>query len=279
MDFYQGEYNDLMEFSTAVAENPFGVELLRLAEANYDTIEDAVDDMITGLEKAGFEDASEDVVVGLMTGEMLPTGDLLETLSELCGDEREYARLISSAEAAYDIAEALLDAVESGEVEIDEDDLLEEEDDEPSDYYDEQDEEDDETELDEDSDEFSRYAQAVEALTEKEYVTDALKSLSREADDLVAGGYMPPVAFSLLFGDEEDVSYAEFSRACDEEDVTAEDRLRNVAFTLSVFKAMGPSFEFSSATDEDEVQFSQDEIDELADQIEATYELYKEGRI
>lgn len=280
MDFYQGEYEDLMEFSTAVAENPFGSELLRLAEANYDSVEDAIEDISTGLQKAGFE-ADEDIVLGLMTGEMLPTEDLLITLSELCNSDTEYNRLINSAEASYDIAEALLDAIEDGEIEIDENDLIvdEDEDEDDEDYetvpryeYDE-----DEDELDEEQ--FSRYAEAVEALTEKEYVTEALKSLSSQAEDLVEGGYMPPIAFSLLFGDEEDVSYAEFSRACDKEDTDPDNRLDNIAFTLSVFKAMGPAFEFTSATEEDEFEFSQDEIDDLADQIEASYELYKEGRI
>jgi hypothetical protein len=285
MDFYKGDFEGLIEFSSAIAENPFGTELLRLAEANYDNIDDAIEDITDGLINAGFE-INEELVIGLMVGEQLPTEDLVETLQELCETDSEADRLDASAVASYGIAEELLEAIEAGEFEEDYGDDEEEDEYEGAvGQYEDDEEFDDEEEYDEEPSaqvaalqrQFSRYASAVDEMSQKEAVTEYLDDLSQKAGSLVEGGFMPPSAYHLLFGQDEKSQYVEFSAACDESESTPIERLSNIEFTLAVFEALGPSFEFSSAYEGEEYDgYDESEIETLASQIEASYEMLKQ---
>jgi hypothetical protein len=135
MEFYQGNYGGLIEFSAAIAENPFGSVLLELAESNYDDIDTAVLDIAETLTELGYS-VSEDEVLGLMTGEIIPEEEVVEILSELGiveGDEtlteKNITKLYQAAILSYDngIAQLAAQGFDVGEDEDleDEDEYLE----------------------------------------------------------------------------------------------------------------------------------------------------------
>ena len=259
MEFYQGEYSGLIEFSAAVAENPFGSVLLELAESNYEDIDTAVLDIAETLTELGY-DASEEDVLGLMTGEIVPEEEVVEILSELSVveedaslTEKNITKLYQGAISAYDQAASLLE--ENSEIEEDED----EDEDVEAVYEDEQDEDEDTeviVELDDETEQtFSRYFDEVDELRSRQVITDELSSLREYADSLLQERCLTPHAHKLLFSRSAKDDYVNFSQATEEAGIDAEDYLMCMNFALNLFEEMGPingtAVQFSSMVDQD----------------------------
>lgn len=262
MEFYQGEYSGLIEFSAAVVENPFGSVLLELAESAYEDVDTAVLDIAETLTELGY-DASEDDVLGLMTGEIVPDEEVVEILSELGTvegnetlTERNIGKLYQGAIAAYDQASALLEDAD-GELEVDE---VEEVEDDVVASADEVDavegdenlvvEFDDETEQT-----FSRYFDEVDELRNRQVVTDELASLREYADELLQNKCLTPHAHGLLFSRSAKDDFVNFSQATEDAGIDAEDYLLCMNFALNLFEEMGPiqgsGVNFSTVVDQD----------------------------
>jgi hypothetical protein len=232
MDFYQG-YDQLMEFSTAVVENPFGAQLLAMLEGRYDDIEIAVADVTEKLQKLEF-DADEVGVVKLMTGELAPTEELLEALAGMAKSDAEVQRLYNSAASMY---EMLADAIEAGE-----DDEYEIEDEEYDDeVVDEIEDEDEEEEIEDEVSSGVPVTSQVEdtrvdMLYSRQVVSDQLNELMDVADGMMKGGkgLMTPYIKNLLFGKSDKNRYAEFSATCDEFEVNPETLLTCIEFSLNL---------------------------------------------
>ena len=261
MEFYQGEYSGLIEFSAAVAENPFGSVLLELVESNYEDIDTAVLDISETLTGLGFE-ASEEDVIGLMTGEIIPDEEVVEVLSELSiveGDEslteKNISKLYQGAISAYDQVTAILD--ETDEDEVEEDEAYYEDEEEGTEEYeeDEEDEEDIVVALDDETEAtFSRYFNEVDELRTRQVVTDELASLREYADGLLRERCLTPHAHSLLFSRSAKDDFVNFSQATEAAKVSPEDYLMCMNFALNLFEEMGPitgtNLQFSSVVDQ-----------------------------
>jgi len=225
MDFYKG-YEDLIEFSSATVENAFGSQLLALCERKFENIEDAVAVLTEGLDELGFE-VDEEGVVGLMTGEVLPSEEVLEALAGLADTDADVSRLYNAASTAYEVAATL---IEEGEIEVDEDEEdyeVEVEDEEELVYDDEdddyEDEEDDEQEL-------------VAQMYSRQVITDYLNDYSEVADQMMQGGrgLMTPQIKELLFGRSDKNRYMNFSAATQESGYTPEEYLKCIEFSLNL---------------------------------------------
>lgn len=247
MDFYQG-YEDLIEFSAATVENAFGSQLLALCERKFENIEDAVAVLTEGLDELGFE-VDEEGVVGLMTGEVLPSEDVLEALAGLADSDAEVQRLFNSASTAYEVAATLL---EDGEIELEDD---EDEDEDEADYgyeaYDE-DETDAGEERDDDEDE---EVDVVAQMYSRQVVTDYLNEYVEVADQMMQGGQglMTPQIKELLFGQSDKNRYMNFSAAVEENGYTPEEYLKCIEFSLNLLSELDgiDSSYFESQVEED----------------------------
>ncbi len=260
MEFYNGEYSGLIEFSAAVVENPFGATLLELVEGQYDDIDTAVLDITETLQEKGY-DADEEAVLGLMTGDILPEEGVVEILSQLgevydeednldeATSDRNKAKLFNGAVAAYSLAEALL-GLEDEELE---DEELEDEEDEAEDVETEEAEEAEEKVVE--SAAFSRYVEAQNEMQDRMAHTDALNDLRDYAEELRANKHLTPKAFDLLFSRKAKDDYMNFSQAVEQTDYTAEEYLMCMDFALSMFDEMGPipgaDYNFSNIVDQD----------------------------
>jgi hypothetical protein len=250
MDFYNGNYSGLIEFSATTLENPFGAALLRLSEAQYDTAEDAVADIADTLSNEGF-DVDQEAVLGLMTGEILPKQEVVEILLDLATNEVEEERLIQAAIDAYTVAEDRID--------------LDDEDVEDTDDDDEDDDDDDEDTPDSDEAEgvlteeteaaFSRYFDEQDAIRDRLVITDELSDLRDYADELLRDRYITPKAHSLLFSRRAKDDYLNFSAVVEQSEMTADEYLKCMNFALDLFAEMGPvpgsEFNFQSVVDQD----------------------------
>ena len=282
MKFYQGELSGLYEFSSAVAENPFGATVLRIAEDCYDNVDEAVVDIAEHLQQNGFE-TDVDEVIDLLTGDMVPTQEVVDELSEMWVtldddgnvDEEASARnaesLYQSAELSAQLALAELEAEEE---EDDEDEGNEYE----GEYEDETDaeyEDDDETlevAFDPETEAaFSAYFAQQDEMSTRMAATDMLSDMRDQAQDLVARRHMTPYMFSMLFSNRAKDDYMNFSAAVEENDYTPEEYLMCMDFALNLFEDLGPipgsEYQFSAAIPQDisdgPIQFSrEDEIDE-----------------
>lgn len=263
MDFYNGNFSGLIEFSAAVAENPFGSVLLELAERSYDDVDTAVLDISETLTSLGFN-ASPELVIGLMTGEIVPDEEVVEVLSELAivedNDsltERNISKLYQGAIEAYEIAEAILS--EDDEY-YDEDEYEDEYEGAEADYYDEDEYEDEDEELvvalDEDTEAtFSRYFDEVDELRARQVITDELSDLREYADQLLSERCITPHAHGLMFSRSQKDDFVNFSQATNESGLDPEDYLMCMNFALNLFEEMGPiagtNFQFSSMVDQE----------------------------
>jgi len=264
IEFFSGcNSEDLMEFSNDLAVNPFGSELVRITRDIYDDIDEAIEQLAIGLNQRGF-DVDEDIIYGFMSGELLPTEDVLEAFADLCVDEEgvldegEFSRLVSSAQSAHDLAADFYEASMDEEYEDEDDDEEEEEEYEDEDYIDPQ---------------VQALQSQLNALTTREIETAELDSLVQYGRDLQEDGILPPIAFSLLFGDpSEGISsrYAEFSTQCEEKEIPNALQLDRINYTLSVFEQIGPIMNFSSMAPE-----QYEEVDRYADaDVDATVSAY-----
>lgn len=219
MDFYKG-YEDLIEFSSATVENAFGSQLLALCERKFENIEDAVAVLTEGLDELGFE-VDEEGVVGLMTGEVLPSEEVLEALAGLADTDADVSRLYNAASTAYEVAATL---IEEGEIEVeDEDEDYEVEDEDELVYEDEEDYEVDEEDV-------------VAQMYSRQVVTDYLNDYAEVADQMMQGGrgLMTPQIKELLFGRSDKNRYMNFSAATQESGYTPEEYLKCIEFSLNL---------------------------------------------
>jgi hypothetical protein len=240
MDFYQG-YEDLIEFSSATVENAFGSQLLALCERKFENIEDAVAVLTEGLDELGFE-VDEEGVVGLMTGEVLPSEEVIEALAGLADTDADVQRLYNSASTAYEVAATLL---EEGEVELEDEDEDYEDEDEEISYEVEEDEEEIEDEEDD----------VVAQLYSRQVVTDYLNDYVEVADQMMQGGQglMTPQIKTLLFGHSDKNRYMNFSAAVEQNGYTPEEYLKCIEFSLNLLSELGgvDSTYFESQIEED----------------------------
>ena len=222
MDFYKG-YEDLIEFSSATVENAFGSQLLALCERKFENIEDAVAVLTEGLDELGFE-VDEEGVVGLMTGEVLPSEEVLEALAGLADTDADVSRLYNAASTAYEVAANL---IEEGEIGIEDFELDDEDEDEDL-YYDEEDEDEDEDVEDE--------QELVAQMYSRQVVTDYLNEYAEVADQMMQGGrgLMTPQIKELLFGKSDKNRYMNFSAATQESGYTPEEYLKCIEFSLNL---------------------------------------------
>lgn len=273
-EFFNGaEFEDLYEFSTSVRENPFGVELMRTSSEIYDTIDEAVEQLAVGLTSRGV-DASEEDIVGLMTGEYIPSFECLEALQDLYYDEEgnfykdDFERLLSSAEASHELAYETAESL--GLLDEDEDEDYEDESEDYEDYEDE---------VDGVDPEVLALREQVQAQQERQEATDTLDELTEYASNLVQEGKLPPIAFSFMLGDRQNTSssrYAEFSSFCNENKFSLSDQLDRVAYVLQVFDQCGPLMNFSQVV-LDEVN-SAPVSKEEDDLIKSMFDSYKTSR-
>lgn len=220
MDFYKG-YEDLIEFSSATVENAFGSQLLALCERKFENIEDAVAVLTEGLDELGFE-VDEEGVVGLMTGEVLPSEEVLEALAGLADTDADVSRLYNAAATAYEVAATL---IEEGEIEV-------EDEDEDEDY-----EVEDEDELVyEDEEDYEVEEDVVAQMYSRQVVTDYLNDYAEVADQMMQGGrgLMTPQIKELLFGRSDKNRYMNFSAATQESGYTPEEYLKCIEFSLNL---------------------------------------------
>lgn len=257
MNFYRG-YENLIEFSSATVENPFGAQLLAMCEDVFEDLPSAVAGLTEALAESGF-DVDEEGVVGLMTGEILPSEDVVDALTGLSEDEVDHARLYNAAAAMYDM---LID--EDGEEDDDdveayyEDDIYAEdeyEDDVEVDYEDDiydEDEYEDEDEYYEDEEPLA------EVLYSRQIITDALDEYVEIGNAMVDQGYLSPHVHELLFGQSDKGRFVNFSAACEEFDATPAEYLKCIEFALNIFSEIGPMVNESYFSAQVPTDFAQD---------------------
>lgn len=234
MDFYKN-YDHMIEFSTAMVENPFGAQLLSLAERNFDDIETAVAALSDGLSELGF-DVDEEGVVGLMTGQILPSEEVIEAFSGLTESEAEVQRLYHAAAVAYDMAAEVIEDEDEDEVDYDE----------VEDYYEDEDEDEFYEEDEEGHVPVVSYVEnpaedtRVDMLYSRQLVTDKLNEYIEVADQMMAGGsgLMTPHIKNLLFGASDKNRYMNFSAACDDFDVDPATYLTCIEFSLNLLSEL-----------------------------------------
>ena len=250
MNFYRG-YENLIEFSSATVENPFGAQLLALCEDVFEDLPSAVAGLTEALVDLGF-DVDEEGVVGLMTGEILPSEEVVDALTGLSDDEVDQARLYNAAAAMYDM---LLEDDDEDEDEYEDDYYDEVEDEYEDDYYDEveDDYEDDYYDEDEDAEE-----PLAEVLYSRQVITDALDEYVEIGNAMVDQGYLSPHVHELLFGQSDKSRFVNFSAACEEFDATPAEYLKCIEFALNIFSEIGPMVNESYFSAQVPTEFSQD---------------------
>lgn len=256
MDFYKGCEN-FIEFSAAVDTNPFGAQLLAILEKQFDSLPEAVDTLVVGLNELGLP-ADEDGVIALLTGELdgevfLPSPEVIDALEGLAESPAEALRLRNSAAQAYDLVADAIDAQEDG----DDEDVFEE-DDEFDTVEDDRvyvgDDEDDQYEEEEDQS-YSAEDVAIQ-LYSRQQVTDMLHELSDVADQMLAGGQglMTPHIKQLLFGQNDKNRYLNFAAAVEDSGYTQEEYLKCLEFSLNLLSELdGVNSVYFSASVEEEV--------------------------
>lgn len=253
MNFYRG-YENLIEFSSATVENPFGAQLLALCEDVFEDLPSAVAGLTEALVDLGF-DVDEEGVVGLMTGEILPSEEVVDALTGLSEDEVDQARLYNAAAAMYDM---LLEDEDEDEYEYedDEDEYYDEvEDDYEDDIYDE-----DEYEYEDDiEDEYYEEEEPLaEVLYSRQIITDALDEYVEIGNAMVDQGYLSPHVHELLFGQSDKSRFVNFSAACEEFDATPAEYLKCIEFALNIFSEIGPMVNESYFSAQVPTDFAQD---------------------
>ena len=249
MNFYRG-YENLIEFSSATVENPFGAQLLALCEEVFEDLPSAVAGLTEALVDLGF-DVDEEGVVGLMTGEILPSEEVVDALTGLSEDEVDHARLYNAAAAMYDML------LEEDDVEDDyaDDEYYEDvEDDYDDDIYDE----DEDEYYDDDEDEEETDESLAEVLYSRQVITDALNEYVEIGNAMVDQGYLSPHVHELLFGQSDKGRFVNFSAACEEFDATPAEYLKCIEFALNIFSEIGPMVNESYFSAQVPTDFAQD---------------------
>jgi hypothetical protein len=288
--FYQNQQLEgLINFSAASDESisPFGEALLEILEAYYGEevgVDEAILDLTNGLRQRGIDAEIEDVIE-IITGEDVPSPETVEALQDLCEDVSDdevdaFEYLLDATAETYELAGLIDDEEEDYEdfEDFEEDEEFEEDEDEspiPVSY-----EYDDFEDAYEDEDEYEdQYRnEAVDELLARQIVADELGNLEGYASDLVEAGHMPPIAYSLMFGDESTDAYMEFSRVCQEQSMTPESQIQAIEYALDLFSKCGPIMNFSQRTVED-IQFSSPINDIVDEEAAEMFQLMKERQV
>lgn len=262
INFYRGN-EDFIEFSDDIDENPFGAVLLALCEENFDTLPEAVVAITDSLEEGGF-DVDDDIVIGLLTGDILPSQELVEVVSVLAGDEDTEELLWDAAVLSYELAEADPEEVYDQIVDYgfeDEEDYSEEDfpvtDDEEGEYLTEDPDYEEDYGYDEDyvDETLSEVSEVAEQLYSRQVITDLLADYQDAADEMMqtGTGLMTPQIKHLLFGREGRNQYLEFSRDIEDSGLDPETYLTCIEFSLNLLSELGSpdGYYFSSQTEED----------------------------
>lgn len=270
-NFFKGAQNsDLYEFSTDVAINPFGVELMANLSEIYENIDEGIEGLVEGSAERGIE-VTEDQVRGLLSGEYIPTEQFVIAMKDLFWEEGEdeelvfleddYEKLVSSAEAATQLAEIA-------------EELLDSEEEDEEDYEDE-----DEGTLGVDP-ELLELREKVAEQELRNQLTENLSQVTEYASSLVKEGKLPPAAFRYMLGEETRSTtsrLAEFSSYCEEKQIDSSDHLDQVLYALDVFEQCGLNLDFSVYAD-DEIKNSQESRKAQNNQeVKAMYKAYKES--
>lgn len=293
IEFYSGSnYEGLVNFSTAVADAPFASELLSTLEAKYENIDDAVDDILDAYVANGY-DVTEADVLGLLTEEFPASEEDLQVLSGLYidedgPDEVGFERLVNAAIASQE----LFLGDEDGEYEEDEYDYEDYEDD-LEDLY--EDDIEDEYDLDEDYDEdydddydegiaedFSAAYSRVMEFSYRQELEGHLNDLINYGASLVEEGKLAPIAFQMMFGQDDANRVVNFSRASEASGIDDHTHLNSIRYALNLFDTISelstqagyrPLANFSSLSLEDIAPSKDDAVDTLA---EGMFNLYRQ---
>ena len=248
--------------------SPFGLALLQLSELEYDSLEDAADDISQTL-GCEYEDVDD-----LIRGYIAPEPEIVSALADLFDsteNEDIYNQFVETAIDTYELMEAAED-------EYDDYDEYDEEYDDVDYYYDDEDEYDYDAYYDDeyyDDDVEDDYALALEEAQYKaalaneriaeferhNFMQNQHIQLRNEAYSMMEEGVLPPVAFSRLFGDDPSDSFANFSKATDYLGMDEEAHLACIEYSLNLFRELGPIMNFSQVV-EDPIQSSLNESDE-----------------
>jgi len=288
IEFYSGSnYEGLVNFSTAVADAPFASELLSTLEAKYENIDDAVDDILDAYEASGY-DVDEADVLGLLTEEFPASEEDLKVLSGLYidedgPDEVGFERLVNAAIASQELFLGD-DEEEDGEY----DDIDDEYDDIDDEYdlEDEYDDIDDEDELEEDydepSEEFNAAYNRVMEFSYRQELDEHLNDLINYGAELVEEGKLAPIAFQMMFGQDDANRVANFSRASEASGIDDYTHLNSIRYALNLFDTISelssqagyrPLANFSSLSLEDVTPSEDNAVDTLA---EGMFNLYRQ---
>lgn len=250
IDFYTGPYQELVTFSTAVAEAPFASELLSKLEEEYDTIDEAIEDLVEGFNAAGF-DATEEDVLEMLTEQIPISAEALEVLAEYYidedgeADEVGYERLVNAAVASH---QAFIEDDED-EDEYDEDyedyedsyeDELYDDLDEEFEVEDEYDEYDEDDLIDEEeAEEFNAAYERVLEFSHQQEISSHLNDLMEYAAHLVEEQRLAPIAFQWMFGQDDGQRAINFSAASESLGIDDVTHLQAIEYALNLFDSIG----------------------------------------
>jgi hypothetical protein len=263
--------------------NGFGQALLELIDQEYETAEDALEDIseATGLEV--------DDILDLVEGASVPDADLTEALIEVfetTSENPEAAQgLLVLAEDAYEEAleanEALADEDEEGD--------YEDEDEDEEDYEDEEDDEDDESEASYSSGrnlgvlgDLSEIQDTMAEFQMQAAVNEDLDSLDAFGDEGINEGWLSPSMKSLILGSfkKDTQRLAQFSAVCEQNEVNAATQLYAINYTLNVLRQLGPMDLLNEYSEEEveEAQFSASEEAVVEAMARGALDLYNANR-
>jgi hypothetical protein len=245
------------EMMTFVPETEFGEALIKAIEMTYEVPEEAVLDIAEGTEY------DPEDVIEMLTGDLIPDGELALEIAAILGlDEEQASILVALAEEEIEAA-------------LEEDEYDDEYDDEMMD-------EEYEGEIDEGEAEYAAALQILEmknreleakfaqAETEKR-LNNVLIQQQLHAQSGVDEGWLPPAILRAEFGDfaTDDDRLATFSTTCKKNQVDIETELYARDKILAAFSRLGPIMNFGRIADE--ALDDPDPEDEFVDQVASSY--------
>lgn len=251
------------EMMTFVPETAFGEALIEAIEMTYEVPEEAVLDIAEGTEY------DPEDVIEMLTGDLIPDGELALEIAIILGlDEEQASILVALAE------EEIEAALEEDEYDDEYDDEMMDEEDVGEEEY--------EGEMDEGGAEYAAALQTLEmqnreleakfaqAETEKR-LNNILIQQQLHAQSGVDEGWLPPAILRAEFGNfaTDDDRLATFSTTCKKNQVDIETELYARDKILAAFSRLGPIMNFGRIADE--ALDDPDPEDEFVDQVASSY--------
>lgn len=231
----EADYSDGTDLATFAAATDFGTALLELGQAEgYQSVEDLVVDLADHL---GVED---EIVLGLITGELtvddfedpeMVAHSIAEGFTPTSQDEGVYNQFMSLAFQESETTESPEAAQYSR-------------------YLLQRDQE------------LNSLTAEFQSLQTEQALRDEMADLEREARFGVDNGWLPPVAYSLMFGDFESdrERIAAFSQVCESNGVDMATELYAMQKQLELFQRCGPLVRFGRVVDEPLPEHEQEEV-------------------